>query len=101
MAVGFGQNNVRKVPVDRDFRMRPDALGAMLAEDRRAEKRPCCVVPTVGTTSTTSIDSVFEVIPLAREYGAWVHVDAAYGGSAAIAPDFSGSWTEWLRLTQW
>ncbi len=91
MAVGFGQNNVRKVPVDRDFRMRPDALGAMLAEDRRAEKRPCCVVPTVGTTSTTSIDSVFEVIPLAREYGAWVHVDAAYGGSAAIAPDF-----QWL-----
>lgn len=88
MAVGFGQNNVRKVPVDDDFRMRPDALATMLAEDKRAGKRPCCVVPTVGTTSTTSIDSVAEVIPLAREYGSWVHVDAAYGGSAAIAPDF-------------
>src|SRR5215469_18576531 len=56
IAVGLGQDNVRKVPVDSDFSMRPEALAAMIDEDKAAGKRPICVVATIGTTSSTSID---------------------------------------------
>lgn len=87
IALGFGQDNVRKIAVDADFRMRPEALEAALAADAAAGKRPCCVTPTVGTTSTTSIDPVREVIAIAARYSAWVHVDGAYGGCAGIVPE--------------
>ena len=88
IAIGIGQENVRKIPVDGAFRMRTDALAAAMEEDQRAGRKACCVVPTVGTTSTTSIDPVPEIVEIAGRYGAWVHVDAAYGGAAAIVPEF-------------
>ncbi|MGH9633006.1 MAG: pyridoxal phosphate-dependent decarboxylase family protein, partial [Bryobacteraceae bacterium] len=87
IALGFGRDNVRKIAVDSSFRMRPDRLAAAMEEDRRAGKRPCCVVPTVGTTSTTSIDPVDKIAVVAESHGAWMHVDAAYGGAAAILPE--------------
>jgi aromatic-L-amino-acid decarboxylase len=87
IAVGIGQDNVRKIGVDDAFRMRPDILAQAMAADRAAGKRPCCVVPTAGTTSTTSVDPISDVIGIAEQYGAWVHVDAAYGGVAAIVPE--------------
>ncbi|HEY6308671.1 MAG TPA: pyridoxal-dependent decarboxylase [Candidatus Angelobacter sp.] len=87
IAVGLGQKNVRKVPVDSVFSMRADALAAMAAEDKAAGKRPMCVVATVGTTSSTSIDPLPEVVAIAEKYGMWVHVDAAYAGAAAILPE--------------
>jgi aromatic-L-amino-acid decarboxylase len=87
ITAGFGQNNVRKIAVDSDFRMIPAALAAAMQADAASGKRPCCVVPTVGTTSTTSIDPVREVVQIAGQYGAWVHVDGAYGGCAGIVPE--------------
>jgi aromatic-L-amino-acid decarboxylase len=87
IALGFGQDNVRKIPVDEAFRMRVEPLAAAMADDAAAGKRPCCVVPTVGTTSTTSIDPVREVAAAAANYGAWLHVDGAYGGCAGIVPE--------------
>jgi aromatic-L-amino-acid decarboxylase len=87
IAVGIGQNNVRKVPVDAEFRMRPDALAAMIEQDKAAGKRPFCVVATAGTTSTTSIDPVPQIADLAEKHGLWLHVDAAYAGVAAIVPE--------------
>jgi len=87
IALGIGQNHVRKVPVDGAFRMRPQALAEMAAADVSQGKRPFCVVATTGTTSTTSIDPVAEILPVARQFGMWVHVDAAYGGPAAILPE--------------
>jgi aromatic-L-amino-acid/L-tryptophan decarboxylase len=87
IAVGLGQRNVRKVPVDSVFSMRADALAAMAAEDKAAGKRPMCVVATVGTTSSTSIDPLPEIVEIAEKYGMWVHVDAAYAGAAAILPE--------------
>lgn len=88
ITLGIGQKNLRKIDVDAQFRMRPDALARAIREDRAAGLRPICVVPTVGTTGVTSIDPVAEVVRIAREEGLWVHVDGAYGGAAAVAPEF-------------
>jgi len=87
MAIGIGQDNVRRIEVDEDFRMRPDALRRALQTDVSAGKKPCCVVPSTGTTSTSSIDPVAEIVQIANEFGAWIHIDAAYGGPAAILPE--------------
>ena len=87
IAIGVGQRNVRKIPVDAEFRMRPDALAEAIERDLAAGLRPFCVVPTVGTTSTTSIDPVPAIADIAARFGLWMHVDAAYGGAAALAPE--------------
>ena len=87
IAVGVGQNNVRKVPSDAEFRMRADALAHMVEEDKQAGRRPFCVVATVGTTSSTSIDPVPQIAGIAERHGMWLHVDAAYAGAAAILPE--------------
>jgi aromatic-L-amino-acid decarboxylase len=87
IAVGIGQQNVRKVPSDAEFRMRADTLATMVEEDKRAGKRPFCVVATVGTTSTTSIDPVPLIADITEKNGMWLHVDCAYAGAAAILPE--------------
>ena len=87
IALGLGQQNVRKVPVDAEFRMQPEALRAMIAQDLAAGKQPFCIVATTGTTSTTSVDPVAAIADIAGQYGLWLHVDAAYGGPAAILPE--------------
>jgi aromatic-L-amino-acid decarboxylase len=88
IAIGIGQRNVRKIPVDSEFRMRAEALSAAVQDDISAGRRPFCVVATVGTTSTTSIDPVPAIADIAQRFGLWLHVDAAYAGSAAIVPEF-------------
>jgi len=88
IAVGIGQDHVRKVPVDAEFRMRPAVLTEMIDRDLAAGLRPACVTATVGTTSTTSVDPVPAIADLCERYGIWLHVDAAYAGSAAIVPEF-------------
>jgi aromatic-L-amino-acid decarboxylase len=87
IAAGVGQRNVRKIPADAEFRMRPEALAAAIAHDRAAGKKPFCVVATVGTTSTTSVDPVAAIADIAGQHGLWLHVDAAYAGAAAILPE--------------
>lgn len=87
VVLGLGQEGVRKIPTDGDYRMRPDALEQAVVEDLRAGWRPVCVVATVGTTSTTSVDPVDEIASVCERYGIWLHVDAAYGGAAAILPE--------------
>ncbi|MFB3915889.1 MAG: aspartate aminotransferase family protein [Terriglobales bacterium] len=88
IAIGVGQRNVRKVPVDAEFRMRTDALRALIEQDRAAGKKPFCVVATVGTTSSTSVDPVAAIAEIAEQYGLWLHIDAAYAGAAAVLPEF-------------
>ncbi|MGA2991642.1 MAG: aminotransferase class I/II-fold pyridoxal phosphate-dependent enzyme [Candidatus Korobacteraceae bacterium] len=88
IAIGIGQNYVRKVPVDGEFRMRPDALARLIEDDVRAGHKPMCVVATVGTTSTTSVDPVAEIVEICERHGVWLHIDAAYAGSAAILPEY-------------
>ncbi len=87
IALGFGLRGLRKIPVDQEFRMRPDALDRAIEEDRSEGWRPVCVVATVGTTSTTSVDPVPEILDVCRKQNVWLHVDAAYAGPAAILPE--------------
>jgi aromatic-L-amino-acid decarboxylase len=87
IALGIGQKNVRKVSVDSQFRMRPEALRDMIVADYGAGRRPFCVVATVGTTSTTSVDPIEPIAKIAEQYNLWLHVDAAYAGAAAILPE--------------
>jgi aromatic-L-amino-acid/L-tryptophan decarboxylase len=90
IALGVGQRNVVRVPCDEAFRMRPDELAAHIEADLRAGMKPLAIVATVGTTSTTSVDPVHAITEIARRYGVWLHVDAAYAGIAAIVPEFRG-----------
>lgn len=87
MTLGLGHDNVVKIPVDAAYRLQPEALRAQLERDVQAGFRPLAVVATVGTTSTSSIDDVRAIVPIARAFGCWVHVDGAYGGPAAIVPE--------------
>lgn len=84
--LGLGHEALRKIPVDTEFRLLPDALAAAIAEDRREGLLPFAVVATTGTTSTTSVDPVPAVADICEREGLWLHVDAAYGGVAAIVP---------------
>ncbi len=87
IAVGIGQNNVRKVPTDSSFAMRADALAKMIEHDKASGKRSACIVATVGTTSSTAIDPLAEIVEIAAKHNLWVHVDAAYAGAAAMLPE--------------
>jgi aromatic-L-amino-acid decarboxylase len=80
MLAGFPLRQVRAVPVDGEFRMRPDALGAAIAADRAAGLEPFLVVGNAGTTNTGAVDPLRELAAVAREERLWFHVDAAYGG---------------------
>lgn len=84
MALGIGRANVRKIGVDGAYRMRPDLLEQAILADRAAGLRPFCVVSTVGTTSVTSVDPVQDIQASAARHGLWHHIDAAYGGVAAM-----------------
>jgi aromatic-L-amino-acid decarboxylase len=88
ITLGLGQRSLRKIPCDAEFRLRPDALETAIEEDRRDGFLPFCVVATVGTTSTTSVDPVPEIAGICERQRLWLHVDAAYAGSATIAPEY-------------
>jgi aromatic-L-amino-acid decarboxylase len=88
ITLGLGHENLRKVPVDAEYRMDGFALSAAIALDQRAGKRPIAIVATAGTTSTTSVDPLRAVAGVARREKLWLHVDAAYAGSAAICPEY-------------
>ncbi len=87
ITLGLGQRSLRKIPTDAAFRMNPDALARAIAEDRSSGLLPFCVVATVGTTSTTSIDPVPAIADICEREKLWLHVDAAYAGSAAIVSE--------------
>jgi aromatic-L-amino-acid decarboxylase len=90
ITLGIGRTGTRKIPTDAEFRMDPAALASAIAEDRTAGIVPFCVVATVGTTSTSSIDPVPAIADICEREGLWLHVDAAYGGSAAVVPELRG-----------
>ena len=86
IAIGLGHESLRKIPSDDRFAMRADALADRIARDRAAGILPVAVVASVGTTSTTSIDPVPAIADTCAREKVWLHVDAAYGGVAAMLP---------------
>jgi aromatic-L-amino-acid/L-tryptophan decarboxylase len=94
IALGLGRDAVRTIACDDEHRMQVEVLAAAIREDARFGYRPMAIVPTIGTTSTTSVDPVVAIADvrdvLVEElgHGVWLHVDGAYGGMMAIAPEF-------------
>jgi len=78
--------DVRKVAADAEFRLRPDLLAEALAQGDVT-----AVVAAVGTTSSTAVDPVPAIADLCEAAGAWLHVDAAYAGSAWVCPELRWS----------
>jgi aromatic-L-amino-acid decarboxylase len=97
IAAGIGADNVRRVPVDDRYRMRPDALAELVAADLAEGRRPVMVGATVGTTSTASVDPVDAVSEVCAEHDVWLHVDAAYAGPAAALPEHRDRFAGWER----
>ena len=87
LVAGFAREQLRAVPTDVDFAMDADVLADMVATDVAEGLLPCLVVATVGTTSSGAIDPVARVCDIAGPVGAWVHVDAAWAGSATVCPE--------------
>lgn len=85
---GIGSENLIKIRVDRNFRMKPDELEEQIRKDKEQGYLPLCVVAALGTTSCTAIDPLDEIGRICRKYGLWLHVDAAYAGSALILPEY-------------
>ena len=85
--VGMPISHRRIVPVDRKFAMQPDALDQMMAADIANGLIPLIVVGTMGTTSSTACDPLRAIGEIAQNRHAWFHIDAAFGGSAAIVPE--------------
>jgi aromatic-L-amino-acid decarboxylase len=88
ITLGLGQRALRKIPTDSEFRMSAEDLEKAILEDKSNGVFPFCVVATVGTTSTSSIDPVPEIVPICEKHAMWLHVDAAYAGSAAVVSEF-------------
>ena len=92
LLAGFGRDNIRQVPVDENYAMRPDALEAAIKSDRAKGLQPCAVVATSGSTGITAFDPLAEVAKVAQAHGLWMHVDAAMAGSAMILPECRPLW---------
>jgi aromatic-L-amino-acid decarboxylase len=84
---GFGDDRCRVIPTDAQYAMDAEVLGAVIEADARQDMVPGIVVGTMGTTSSTACDPLRAIGQHAHRHGAWYHVDAAYGGTAAILPE--------------
>jgi aromatic-L-amino-acid/L-tryptophan decarboxylase len=85
---GIGRQNIRPIAVDEDYAMRPDELAQQITVDKANGLLPFFVCATVGTTSSTAIDPIRPIAEICREHNIWLHVDAAYAGTAALCPEF-------------
>lgn len=95
MAAGLGRSSVRRIPSDDAFRMDVGALEAAIEQDLASGARPMMIAATLGTTSTASMDPISEIASVAGRTGAWLHVDAAYAGAAAMLPEQRAAFAGW------
>lgn len=92
LLAGFGRSNIHVIPTDERYALRPDALADAVQADLRAGRRPCAVVATCGTTTTTAFDPLPAIAGVAAQHRLWLHVDAAMAGSAMILPECRELW---------
>ena len=84
--LGFQQSQLRVIPTDGEYRMRPDLLESAMKADIGKGRRPLFVSATGGGTNTGAVDPLPEIFRICRDRGAWFHVDAAYGGFSVLDP---------------
>lgn len=84
---GYGKENLRYIPTDESYAMIPSKLEEAIERDKKNGLQPACVVATLGTTSSTAIDPLELIGKVCRRHGLWLHVDAAFAGTAAILPE--------------
>ncbi len=84
---GFGRQNLRKIPVDEHYAMQPEALEEAIREDLEKGHQPAAVVATIGTTGSTAIDPLEAIGEICSKYEVFLHVDAAYAGTALLLPE--------------
>jgi aromatic-L-amino-acid decarboxylase len=97
LTLGLGLKALRKIPTNDRFEMLPEKLAEAIEEDLREGILPFCVVPTIGTTSTSSVDPVDAVADICEKYHLWMHVDAAYAGPTAILEEMRPHFKGWER----
>ncbi|MCP5062924.1 MAG: aminotransferase class I/II-fold pyridoxal phosphate-dependent enzyme, partial [Ignavibacteriae bacterium] len=85
--LGLSDSALVKIKVDNSFKIIPHELQKAIKEDLENDLQPFCIVATVGTTSTTSIDPIEEIVKINAKFNLWLHIDAAYAGTAAILPE--------------
>ncbi|KAI5671019.1 hypothetical protein M9H77_11383 [Catharanthus roseus] len=87
---GINPENIRVISTSKEtqFSFPPNSLRSAIVEDIEAGFIPLLICATIGTTPTTAVDPLNPICEIAKEFGIWVHVDAAYGGSACICPEF-------------
>ncbi len=85
---GIGRDNLVKVAVDENFALIPAELEKAIENDLQSGYKPLCVVAALGTTGTTAIDPLNEISALKKKYNFWLHVDAAYLGTALLLPEY-------------
>jgi aromatic-L-amino-acid decarboxylase len=84
---GFGKENLRYIPTDEAFAMLPSKLEEAVLQDEKKGFKPTCVIATLGTTSSTAMDPLIPIGKICRQHKIWLHVDAAFAGTAAILPE--------------
>jgi aromatic-L-amino-acid decarboxylase len=84
---GMGRKNLVKISVDEQGAMIPALLEQAIKEDIANGKKPCCIITALGTTGTVAFDDNEAIGIIAKKYDCWLHVDAAYAGSAQLLPE--------------
>jgi len=97
VVAGIGKAGIRLIPADEQFAMRAEALADAVVQDRRDGWWPFFVTATVGTTSSTGIDPVGAIADICARERLWLHVDAAYGGAAALVSAYRPHFNGWER----
>ncbi len=85
---GIGKHNVIKIEVDNELAMRANMLEKAITNDIKNGFTPLCIVNAIGSTGTLAFDPLDEISTIAKQYGVWLHVDAAYAGSALLLPEY-------------
>lgn len=97
LTLGVGLEGIKKIPVNDKFEMISPKLEEAINEDLQNGWKPFCVVATVGTTSTTSVDPVEEIAAICEKNNLWLHIDAAYAGVTAMIPEMKWITNGWER----
>jgi aromatic-L-amino-acid decarboxylase len=85
---GFGKSSLCKIAVDNHFRLNPDELEIAIKNDLKKGIKPICVIATIGTTGSTAIDPLKEIAAISNKYNCWLHVDAAFAGTALLMDEY-------------